>query len=1186
MPPRTPTEELLAELWRQVLGIERVGVHDDFFELGGHSLLATQVVSRLRETFHVDLPLRRLFEATTLAALAAAVDAAARDGAVAPPIRPVPRGEAGLPLSFAQERLWFLDRLQPGTAYSVPLALRLRGHLDTGRLGRAFGSIVARQEALRTVFVERDGEPAQLTLPAAPPEAWPLPVVDVAGLDGARAEAAAAALACEDALLPFDLATGPLLRTTLLRRSDRDRVLLLDMHHIVSDGWSLGVLLRELAAFYGGTPESLPELPVQYADFAVWQRSWLRGEELERQTAYWREQLAGAPAVLDLPTDRPRPLLATTNGARQPVALAPGLTARLAGIARRQVATPFMLLLAAWVMLLHRFSRQGDLNVGTPIAGRNHSEIEHLVGFFVNTLVMRADLADDPAFPDLLARLRQTALAAYDHQDLPFEKLVDELRPERDTSRQPLFQVMFALQNAPLGVLELPGLTLEPADLGATVAKFDLTLSLIELGGTLTGALEYNTDLFDATTAARLAAQWSVLLEGIAAQPGLRIGELPLLTAGERHQLLVEWAAAWPEPRGRLLHALIECHSDLRPDAPAVEHGKIRWSYGELESRANRLAWFLRELGVGPEARVALVVERTADAIMAMLGVLKAGGVYVPLDPAYPLERLAFMLGDCGARVVLTQERLLGRLPNRPEAMARVVCLDGDWGEIARRPEERPASGVTGSSPAYAIYTSGSTGTPNGVVVPHEAAAAYSQACGVSCGTGPGERELQFSSISFDTSVGEIYSALTRGATLVVRGEVQEGVVELIERCRAGRITVLQLPTAFWHQLAAAMETEELQLPETLRVLYVGGEKMLAQRLISWWPLVPPGVLLVNAYGPTEITVAAVLCPIPDAVAVDGKLREVPIGRPVPYARAYVLDRGLRPVPIGVAGELCLGGLGVSRGYLGRPELTAERFIPNPHAGLWGEPGERVYRTGDLVRLLPDGLLEFIGRTDHQVKIRGYRIEPGEIEASLAAHPAVGEVVVLTREEASGDVRLIAWTAARGEPAPTSAELRAWLEERLPSYMVPAAIQVLPSLPVNAQGKVDRRALERLAPQTRERAAFAVPRNEFEAAIAAVWREVFGLDPADAVGVHDNFFEAGGSSLLLVKLHSRLQKALGRNFPLVEMFKHPTIAALAASLGVGDPARPSQDKARARTETRRESMQQLQQLRDQRRRRG
>jgi amino acid adenylation domain-containing protein len=1182
-------------------------VHDSFFDLGGHSLLATRLMSRVRATFGSELPLARLFDAPTIAELAEGVDAARTAGTVVrtEPIRPLPpEARSGeLPLSFAQERLWFLDRIETGSAvYNVPLSVRLRGALsrsDIRRLAAAFGSIVARHEALRTVFPERDGDPVQQILPAGgppgDPSAWSLPVVDLTALPRPVADGEARALAALDSLRPFSLETGPLLRTTLLELgTEDDHLLLLNMHHIVSDGWSLGVLLSELAAFYGGDPSLLPELPVQYADFAAWQRDWLRGGELERQTAYWRRQLAGAPAVLELPTDRPRPLLQTWRGAHLPVRLPEPLTARLAALGRRQGVTPFMLLLAAWSVLLHRHSaggRQKDVSVGSPIAGRNRSETERLIGFFVNTLVLRSDLADDPSFPELLARTRRTALAAYDHQDLPFEKLVDELKPERTMSHQPLFQVMFVLQNAPLGALELPGLTLEPLDVGAVIAKFDLTLSLMERGGEIGGFLEFNTDLYDAATALRLRGHFEVLLEGIAENPERPVSELPWLSAGERQQLLVEWADARAEPLGLCLHELFEEVAERHAGLLAVvDDNGTAWTYAELNRRANQLAWRLRSLGVAPETRVALCVDRSAEMLVGMLGVLKAGGAYVPLDPAYPRERLSFMLADTGAPVLLTQERLRGLLPAGKTA---IICLDSEE-ETARRDNPPPAA--TGSSPAYVIYTSGSTGTPKGVVVPHDAVVAYSQASSALYGTRPGDRDLQFSSISFDASVEEIYGCLTRGATLYVRGDAQEGVSELLDRCREQEITLLQFPTAFWHQLATAMEAESLLLPPSVRTLFVGGEKMLAPRLVSWSRLLPPGVVLFNAYGPTETTVACAVCPFPGPVPIDGNLREVPLGRPLSYVRAYVLDRGLRPVPIGVTGELFVGGLGLARGYLDRPDLTAERFVPNPVSGVWGWPGERLYRTGDLVRLLPGGLLEFVGRADGQVKIRGYRIEPGEIEETLAGHPRVGQAVVLTREDVPGEARLVAYVSSlsnkAGEQAPEPAELREYLAERLPSYMVPATLLVLPALPVSAPGKVDRHALARLAPSSglssgtnarRERPAWAAPQNELEERIAVVWRELFGLADPDALGVDDNFFDSGGTSLLLVKLHSRLQKALERSFPLVEIFKHPTIRTLAASLGAEQPAKPTLEKARARTDARRESMRQLQQLRDQRR---
>jgi amino acid adenylation domain-containing protein len=1195
--PRTPTEELLAALWCEVLGRQQVGVHDSFFDLGGHSLLATRLASRVRATFGSEIPLAHLFDAPTIAELARVLDEARGTGADATmarttPIRPIPHAARGgdLPLSFAQERLWFLDRIQQGAGvYNVPLALRLRGALEVSRMAAAFGAIVARHEALRTVFPERDGDPVQRIQPPADPALWSLPVVDLAALPEPAAGDEARRLAIADSLVPFSLESGPLLRTTLLRLAGAEYLLLLDLHHIVSDGWSLGVLLGELSAFYGGTGSDLPGLPVQYADFAAWQREWLRGGELERQTAYWKRQLAGAPAVLELPTDRPRPLVQSWRGAQIPILLPAPLTARLAALCRRQGATLFMLLLAAWDVLLHRHSGQRDLNVGSPIAGRNRAETERLIGFFVNTLVLRSTLDDDPSFAGLLARTRQIALAAYDHQDLPFEKLVDEIKPERTMSHEPLFQVMFALQNTPLGALELPGgLSLEPLELRAVVAKFDLTLSLMESRppGTaeLDGMLEYNSELFDAASVMRLLGHFHVLLEEVAAVasgPGPAVSELPLLTAAERHQLLVEWSNAPSEPLGHCLHELFEVTVAADPEALAVVWEDMALSYGELNRRANQLAWHLIALGVEAETRVGLCVERSAEMLVGMLGVLKAGGAYVPIDPAYPRERLAFMLEDTRAPILVTQERLRELLP---AGAARVLCLDADWEEISRRPGGNPPPAAVGSNTAYVIYTSGSTGTPKGVVTSHDAVVAYTQASSAVYRIRPGDRNLQFSSISFDASVEEIYGCLTHGATLYVRGDVQEGISEFFDRCRAQKITLLQFPTAFWHQLVTAMEAESLTLPPTIRAMFVGGEKMLAQRLISWWRLLPPGLRFINAYGPTETTVAATVCQLPEEAPIDDSLREVPLGRPLVHARGYVLDRELRPVPIGVTGEMLVGGLGLARGYLDRPALTAEKFVPNPYAGMWGRPGERLYRTGDLVRLLPGGLLELVGRADGQMKLRGYRIEPGEIEATLAGHPGVGQVVVLAREDASGDVRLVAYAAAKGEPAPAPAALRDYLAERLPSYMVPQTVHVLPEMPVSAQGKVDRLALARLTPEVRrERTAWAAPQNEVEQRIAAVWRELFGLDDPDGIGVDDNFFDSGGSSLLLVKLHSRLQKALERTFPLVEIFKHPTIRTLAASLEAGQPARPSLDKARTRTDTRRESMRQMQQLREQRR---
>jgi amino acid adenylation domain-containing protein len=1192
--PVGPTEELLAVIWSDLLGVGNVGPEDDFFQLGGHSLLATQLVSRVREAFEVELPLARVFEAPTVAGLARLVEEGrAVVSASQPPVRPEPRG-GRLPLSFAQERLWFLDRFQSGGAvYGVPLSVRLRGPLgarEAAALTAAFGEIARRHETLRTTFPELDGEPSQVI---ALPGPWDLPVVDLSGLplpaDTAR-DTEARRLAEAEARRAFSLERGPLVRTTLVRLAPDDHLLLVNLHHIVSDGWSVGVLLEELAALYGaalaGTPSPLPELPVQYADYAAWQRRWLSGEELARQIGHWRRQLAGAPAVFELPTDRPRPAEQTQNGARLSTRVPAGLAARLAALARRRGVTPFMLLLAAWQTLLHRHTGQEDFSVGTPIAGRNRREIERLIGFFVNTLVMRGDLSGHPSFEELLARVRRAALAAYAHQDLPFEKLVEELRPPRDLAHTPLFQMMFALQNAPLRGVELPGLALEPLEAGDEGAKFDLTLVAAEEADGLRCELEYNTDLFDRVTVLRLAGHFLAVLDAAAADPGRSVSLLPLLSEPERHQLAVEWAEAAPGFSGVCLHQLFERQAELRPEAPAAVFEETVWSYRELNRRANQLAHRLRRLGVGPDARVGLCVERSLDMLVGMLGTLKAGGAYVPLDPGYPRERLAFSLADSGARVLLTQDRLLGRLPElaaMPAAL-RVIRLDGDWEEIAREPGDAPASGVTAENLAYVIYTSGSTGTPKGVMMPHRPVVAYVSTTAPFFEIGPGGRSLQFSSISFDASVQEIWASLTHGAALYVRGEAQEGVSELLRWMGERGITWALLPTAFWHQLAAAMEAEDLALPPSLRVIMVGGEKALAQRLVPWWRRVPEGFRFVNAYGPTEATVAATMAAFPGSRAVDDELQEVPIGRPLSYVRAHVLDRSLKPVPIGVTGELLLGGRGVGRGYLDRPDLTAEKFIPNPFAQLAGKAGERLYRTGDLVRFLPDGQLEFVGRVDDQVKIRGFRIELGEIEAALARHPWVGEAVVMAREGAPGEKYLVAYASATADPAPSPEELRAYLAGQLPAYMIPGVLLVLPSMPMNAHGKVDRRALAEIVPGPEEgrREAYVAPRGELEESIAAVWRDLFGLD---RVGIHDNFFDLGGNSLLIVKLHSRLQKALGREFPLVELFKHPTISALAGGLGAGAPEKPSLDRARVRTETRRESMRQLQQLRDQRRER-
>nr|WP_301542280.1 non-ribosomal peptide synthetase [Pyxidicoccus fallax] len=1120
-PPRTATEQRLAALWAQVLRVDRVGLHDGFFELGGHSLLATQLVSRVRESFAVELPLRALFEAPTVATLAARLESA-RPGEQtrsAPPLVPVPRtGE--LPLSFAQQRLWLLDQLQPGgAAYNIPTPVRLTGKLDTAALERGLTWLVERHESLRTTFAAGSSGPVQVIQPVAPIS---LPVRDLSALPAGERESEARRLTREEGLLPFDLTHGPLFRASLLRLAPEDHVLRLTAHHIVSDGWSTGVLVRELAALYAaavtGHPPQLPPLPVQYADYSVWQRDWLRGEVLEAQLDYWKQQLGGAPPVLELPTDRPRPAVQTFAGAEHSFTLPAELSQRLEALAREHQATLFMVLLTAWHTLLHRYSGQEDLVVGSPIAGRTHAPTEGLIGFFVNTLALRARLSGTDSFAGLLAQVRETTLGAYAHQEVPFEKLVEVLQPQRDLSRSPLFQVMFSVQNLPDTSWSLPGLELSPLEAVSPVAKFDLTLVLTPGPQGLSGALGYNTDLFDASTAARMVDHFHLLLEAVAAAPHQRLSSLPLLREAEQRQLLVEWnETATPFPDGACIHELFEAQVPRTPDAPALCFGSESLSYRELDTRANRLAHALRSRGVGPDTRVALGLERSLELVVSMLAVLKAGGAYVPLDPAYPRERLAFMLQDCGAAVLLTHSRLLGTLP---PFHGHVLALDTEAAALARFPDTAPARTATADQLAYVIYTSGSTGRPKGVAVPHRGVPNLARHMARATGLKPGQRVLQFASFSFDAAVYEVTLALLHGATLVLatREELLPGQ-PLVDVLRGQSIDSALLPPS----VLALLPTEGL---ETLGTLISGGEACTAEVVAKW----APGRHFINAYGPTESTVIATLhtC-VPDG-------QRPPLGRALSNTRLYVLDGHLRPVPVGVPGELFIGGVGLARGYLGRPELTAERFVPDAFGTT---PGGRLYRTGDLVRWRPDGTLEYLGRTDFQVKLRGFRIELGEIEAVLSAQSGVRQALVLVREDRPGDKRLVAYVVgAPGETVDTEA-LRSALEQRLPGHMVPSAFVALEALPLTPNGKVDRRALP---PPEASAAGQAAPRTPTEERLAHLWAQVLGLE---RVGAEDHFFELGGHSLLATQVISRIRSEFGVELPLRALFEAPVLSALA-----------------------------------------
>jgi amino acid adenylation domain-containing protein len=1139
--PRTPVEEILAGLWSELLGIDRVGALDNFFELGGHSLLVTQLVSRARSALGVELPIRRLFEAPTLEALAREVEiAAARaEGAAPPPARR--RGSAPPPLSFGQERLWFLDRLEPGRAvYNMPLALSLRGRLDLAALAASLGSIVARHEALRTVFADTELGPVQVI--SAPSAAAP-PRVDLTGLPVARREAAGVGLAEDEAARPFDLARGPLLRTTLLRLQPDWHMALFTMHHIVSDGWSLGVLVREMGALYAGYSRgerpALPPLPVQYADYALWQRQWLSGAALERQIDFWRDSLADAPALVELPLDRPRPPVQTLRGAVVGSLLPAALPPLLGTFSRARGATLFMVLLAGFQALLGRLSGQEDVVVGSPVANRTRIETEGLIGFFVNTLALRGRLAGDPTFGELVAQVRRTTLAAYAHQDLPFERLVEELEPERSLAYTPIFQVMLGLQNAPMGALELPGLTLEPvATQGARSAKFDLNVSLAEGGGSIGGTWEYNVDLFEAVTVERLARQLAMLLAAAVEAPETPLAELPLLSAAERRQIERWNTLAGEAATGASLHERFEVWAAAEPGRVALVWGEERIAYGELEARANRLARRLRQLGVGPEALVGVCLERSPAMVVALLAVLKAGGAYLPLDPAYPAGRLAAMLADSGAAIVLTgpgspalpddgRRRFLAldRLEVEAEADEPRIALARERFDDPRRL-------------AYVLYTSGSTGRPKGVAVEHRSVVAMLGWATDEWGDAL-DGVLAGTSIAFDISVFELFAPLSAGGRVILA----PNALALPRLPAAGEVTLLNtVPSA----MAELLREGAPPLPGSIRVVNLAGEA-LARRLVDAVHALPHVERVYNLYGPTEDTTYSTFSAVPA-----GGVREPAIGRPIAGTRIHLVDRGLRPVPLGGVGEVYLAGAGLSRGYLGRPDMTAERYIPDPFSA----GGARLYRTGDLARWRADGELEFVARVDQQVKVRGFRIEPGEIEAVLSSHPAVAAAAVVVREGRAGR-ELLACVAAKAGEAPVPAALKAYLAERLPDYLVPPAYAVLPALPSTQSGKVDRRALARLdmaaiagAVGADGKAAPIAPRDAVEMALAAIWEELLGVE---GIGVRDTFFDLGGHSLLAVRLMTRIERQLGRELPLSTLFRAPTIEGLAAILRAGEP---------------------------------
>ncbi|MEA2563973.1 MAG: hypothetical protein QOH06_5477 [Acidobacteriota bacterium] len=1089
-PPRTPVEEQVAEVWSEVLKRPRVGIHDDFFALGGHSILALQVATRLREAFGVEVPLRQIFEASTLADLAREVEMVLRTGTgpVPPPLVPMPR-DREIPLTFSQESLWFLYQLDPASpAYNVPATALISGRLDPIALAGTLTEIVCRHEALRTTFP--GGQPVQKIHPPAP---VPLPVIDLTGCpEEARR------LAREEALRPFDLARGPLLRARLVRLAEEEHLFLLTMHHAVSDEWSVAVLMREIGTLYTGAGE-LPELPVQVADYAIWQREWLRGEVLEARLAWWKERLAGAPPVIDLPLDRARTAARTFRGERVPLEVPAEVTERLRQQGRERSASLFMVLLAGFQAWLSRLGAGEDLVTGVPVANRSHPGTEGLIGFFVNTLPLRADLSGDPGFGELIERTRETALGAFARQDLPFERLVQELRPERSLAYAPLFQVMFSLHNIPMPGLELPGLAFRPWEADPGTAKFDLLLEMNEVTG-LQGSLEHASDLFDRTTAERLAGHLRVLLEAATANPDLPFSELPLLTPAERRQI-AEWSGQKASFPPICLHHLFERQAKERPDAFAID----RLTYSDLDKQANLLARHLRRLGVGPETRVALRHERTPGLIVGILGILKAGGAYVPIDPAWPEERARLILEDAGAAITVDEELL-------------AACHGSD---------EPLDVSVSPENLAYVIYTSGSTGQPKGTLVTHANVSRLLSATQDWFGFGPDDVWTLFHSAAFDFSVWEIWGALAYGGRLViVPSDTARSPEELRGLLEIEGVTVLnQTPSAF-RQLTFPQ-------PESLRWVIFGGEALDVGSTAGWLDRVG----LVNMYGITETTVHVTYRPI-SREDLETPWRS-PIGIPIPDLSVHLLRNG-ELVPIGVPGELCVGGAGVARGYLNRPDLTAERFIPAPG-------GQRLYRSGDLARRLPSGELEYLGRIDQQVKLRGFRIEPAEIEAVLTAIPGVREAVVILRDDLPAGPGLVAYIVGTA----SAGELLGILRGRLPDHMIPGHFVFLRELPLTVNGKLDRRALpapEGARPELAR--AYVAPRTSLERVLAGAWEEALGVD---RVGIEDGFFDLGGHSLLATQMISWVRETFEAEVPLRELFERPTVAALAMALKAVSP---------------------------------
>ncbi|MDC9594347.1 non-ribosomal peptide synthetase, partial [Xenorhabdus sp. IM139775] len=1145
--PVGDVEIALTQIWQNLLGLEQVGRHDHFFELGGHSLLAVQLVSRIRQILSRELPLQALFARPVLQELAQTLTDAA---ATTQTEIPLADRRQPLPLSFAQQRLWFLGQLDPAAslAYHIPVALRLTGSLNHPALATAFNRLVARHESLRTRFVLFEGQPYQHIDPAD--TGFPLTYHDLRQLDPALLGNRVTELAEREAQTPFDFAQGPLIRVQLLQLAGEEHVLLLTLHHIITDGWSLGVLVRELETFYRaaleGNHHPLPPLPIQYADYAVWQHAQFNDKLITAQRDFWRDQLEGAPALLTLPIDRPRPSIQRYAGSQIPLHFDADLLAALKALGQRHHTTLFMTLLSAWSLVLSRLSGQEEVVIGTPIAGRQHHEQEGLIGFFVNTLALRVTLDDSTTVAGLLNQVRERALAAYAHQDLPFEQVVEALQPERSLSHSPIFQVMLALNNTPAIELALPGLQFTPLEQAHHSAHFDLTLSLTETDAGLFGALEYAVDLFDAATVARIAGYLqhvlAAMVEDDATQP---IARLPLLSTAEHQQLLIDFNATQADfPLDALIHPRFEAQAAQRPDATALVFEAQTLSYGELNRRANQLAHHLIALGVRPDDRVAICAERSLELIVGLLAILKAGGAYLPLDPTYPAERLAYMLEDAAPAVLLTQaaqrDKLSGTLPT---ILLEHVLDDQDpllAAQLAAQPADNPDAhtlGLTARHLAYVIYTSGSTGQPKGVMVEHRGLSNYLQWAHSHYGAAGQTNSIVSSPVSFDATVTSIYLPLLCGGKIHLIREGQE-LTELVPALLStpmASTTLVKITPSHLAAIGQELLTAKQFCPA--HCFIVGGETF-PRSLVALWRELSPESRLVNEYGPTETVVGCITFDINHQEHLPDN---VPIGKPIANTRIYILDSHSQPVPLGVVGEIHIGGAGVARGYLNRPTLTAERFLADPFSA---EPAARMYKTGDLGRWLPDGNIEYLGRNDFQVKLRGFRIELGEIEAQLMQCHGVREAIVLAREDAPGQKRLVAYLRPQEGIELLPAELRQQLAQHLADYMLPSAFVMLDTFPLTLNGKLDRKALPAPDLSSVVVRQYEVPLGEMEMALAQIWQNLLGLEH---VGRHDHFFELGGHSLMIVSLIEELRQR-GWQLDVRSVFVAPVLADMAQAI--------------------------------------